>query len=106
MITPYEKPDLGDDLIGGILGVGYTMGEEQTYDLRGNIIKWRVLSLEGPLKYEYYPTTVGNIYESNTGDVLYVEDPREDNPVLYIDLGETTFQGMDGFRSYSLIPLG
>jgi hypothetical protein len=105
MIAPYEKPAESDDLIADILGVGYTMGEGKTYTLEGRVIRWKVLSLEGPVLYDYFPTEVGNVFESSTGDVLYVEGNNGNSPYLMIDLGEATFQGMEGFRSYSTIPL-
>ncbi len=105
MITPYNKLELGDDPIRAVLGVGYKLGEEQTFTSGDLNIKWHVLSLDGPLPYEFYPTEVGNVFESNTGDVLRVENDNEDDPYLLVDLGETTFHGMDGFRSYSRIPL-
>lgn len=105
MITPYEKAEMGDDKIESILGVRYEMGEEQSFSIGNRVLRWKVLSLAEPLPLIYLQTEVGNVFNSNTGDVLYVEDTGENNPYLMIDLGETTFQGKDGFRKYSRLPI-
>jgi hypothetical protein len=105
MIAPYEKPAPGDDAIADILGVQYDMGEEKMFSLQDRVIRWRVLSLAEPLSLSYYPTEVGNVFGSNTGDVLYVEGTADEGSYLLIDLGDTTFRGTDGYRSYSRIPI-
>ncbi len=105
MITPYNKLELGDDPIRAVLGVDYELGEEKTFSTENCVYRWRVLSLDRPPQFEFYPNEVGNIFDSDTGDVLYVESTAEDAPYLLIDLGETTFQGGDVVRSYSHIPL-
>ena len=105
MITTYEKAGADDDIIEQILGVGYVMGEEQSVSVGEREIKWRPLTLEEPLPYEYTQTEVGNAFGSQTGDVLYLEDSQEESSFLLIDLGETAFDGRDGYRMYSRIPL-
>ena len=105
MITPYEKLKVGEDPIKTILGVGYEMGEERSFSAENNEFHWRVLSLEKASPYLFRQTEVGNIFGSSTGDVLYVEDAVEDAPFLMIDLGETTYQGIDNCRIYTRIPL-
>lgn len=105
MITPYEKPKVRDDQIESILGVGYELGDEQSLTIGNREFRWKVLSLAKPLPYVFQQTEVGNAFGSSTGDVLYVEDTGEKNPYLMIDLGETTFQGKDGYRKYSRIPI-
>lgn len=105
MITPYEKPEPGDDLIEMVLGVGYELGEEQSISIGDRTLRWRVLQLAQPSFFTFQQTEVGNVFESETGDVLYVEDTGERNPFLLIDLGEATFQGKTGYRSYARVPL-
>lgn len=105
MITPHEKSKVGDNKIESILGVQYEMGEEQSFSIENRQLRWKVLTLADPLQYIYQPTEVGNVFGSNTDDVLYVEDTAEENPYLLIDLGETTFQGKEGYRLYSRIPI-
>lgn len=105
MITPYEKPETGDDKIKSILGIPYEMGPEKSISIGDRELRWQVLTLPESLPYLFQPTEVGNVFESNTNDILYVEDTGEGTPYLLIDLGESTFQGQTGYRLYSRIPL-
>lgn len=105
MIAPYEKTEMGDDKIENILGVSYEMGEEQSLAVGDREIRWQVLSLSEPLPSIFQQTEVGNVFGSNTDDVLYVVDTGENIPYLLIDLGETMFQGKAGFRKYCRIPI-
>lgn len=105
MITPYEKPEIGDDKIKNILGVPYEMGPEKTITIGDRELRWQTLTLSGSLLYLFQPTEVGNVFESDTNDILYVEDTSESHPYLLIDLGESTFQGEVGYRLYSRIPI-
>ncbi|ODU54204.1 MAG: hypothetical protein ABT01_09135 [Clostridium sp. SCN 57-10] len=105
LITPYEKAKAGDDKIKRILGVGYTMGDEQSLLIGSREIRWQVLSFTEPLPFLFVQTEVGHIFGSNTGDVLYVEDTWESSPFLLIDLGGAGLQGKDGFRGYSRISI-
>ena len=101
MITPYEKPAASDDKIKDILGVSYTMGPEKSFTANGRTFRWKVLSLSKPLPWSPRDSKeVGNVYRSQTGDVLYVEAASDGGPALLFDLGETTFRGASGYRRY------
>lgn len=103
MITDYDRPDMSS--IESILGVQYEMGEEQSFSFGDREVHWKVLTLAEPLPMKYLQTEVGNIFDSKTGDVLYIASSDESTSYLYIDLGEATYQGQEGYRSYSRIPI-
>jgi len=106
MITDQEVIEYIWD-IGTILGIDeYIIGEEQSINIGGRIIKWHivdlldhVLSLEG-----FNSSEVGNAFGSETGDVLYVIIGGSE--YLYIDLGSAQNHGWSArHRMYSVFQL-
>lgn len=81
------------------------MGPEKSILIGDRQLRWQVLTLSETFPYLFQPTEVGNVFESNTNDILYVEDTGESNPYILIDLGESTFEGQTGYRLYSRIPI-
>ena len=105
IIAPYRETQSSDDPIVSALGVQYSMGEEQIITIGNRVIRWQLLSLAEPLPATYYRTEVGNVISSKTGDVIYMEDSAGTGPILLVDLGATTYQGKEGYRSYCQLPL-
>jgi hypothetical protein len=101
MITNHEKVDFLK-----WLGIDWKnaerIGQEHVFTMRdGSVIKWQYLNVATFSINGLKSTTCGNIFGSKTGDIFIVTNQNK----LNIDLGATTFQGQDGFRSYLSIPL-
>jgi len=106
MITEYEIiDDFGS--ISGILGVNdYIIGNDYSIDLGGRKIVWHIIDLLGhELHLETFSANeVGNIFNTQAGDVLYViSDGTE---YLYIDLGSAQGRGWSAqHRMYCVFKL-
>jgi len=102
MITPHEKITLkGKDLIEHALGGAYDIGELQSKTLSDvGVVQWNIISASQPLPYVYTQTDVGNVFDTQTGDIILCDN----GTVLRIDVGESNFQGHI-VRKYCTIPL-
>lgn len=101
--TAYRPNDYGGDWIAAILETkDYVLGDAKsiTFESRDGkrTIVWRLVSSADFSIEGFSQTEVGNVFKSNTGDVLLVDDSY-----LLVDLGETTFNGNSGYRSYCRI---
>ena len=106
MVTAHEVIDYIWD-IGTILGTDeYIIGDEQSINIGGRIIKWHIVDLLGhELSLEGFNSSeVGNAFGSQTGDVLYVIFGGSE--YLYIDLGSAQNHGWSAeHRMYSVFQL-
>jgi len=105
MITEFDILD-GID-IKMILGVDYTIGEEEhVFNMPdGRIIIWRFIDLHGnqlPL-HRFSSNEVGNILRTQTGDVVIVN--INGSQFLYIDVGAAEAGWSTQHRAYSVFPL-
>jgi hypothetical protein len=106
LITDHEVIERDGD-INIILGVdNYIVGEEKSVDLDVYIIKWRPVDLLGHELdlTDFTQSQVGNVFDSQTGDVLYVT--IENLEFLFIDIGSAEHQGgSEQHRMYSIFSL-
>ena len=106
LITDHEIVDLGTD-VGVVLGIeDYEIGEEHSLNLRGRVIKWHFIDLGNYeiMPEDYIQSEVGNLFGSQTGEVLLVI--MDDSKLLYIDLGSAQHQGWSSqHRMYSVFPV-
>jgi hypothetical protein len=90
MITSHKKIDLGDDVIGAILGCKYSIGEEQSFEKDGKIMRWRTVDLFGEKISVGYISlclpAVHYIFGTQTGEAVCVDYER--GKFLYIDCGK------------------
>ncbi|MCL2046988.1 MAG: DUF4932 domain-containing protein [Oscillospiraceae bacterium] len=106
LITDHEIVEIGTE-ISTILGIeDYVIGDEHSFNLRGRLIKWHFIDLGDYeiMPEDYIQTEVGDLFGSQTGQVLLVT--MDDSKFLYIDLGSAQHQGWSSrHRMYSVFPL-
>jgi hypothetical protein len=103
LITPYEKIAWSDDKIADIFKSGYELGPQREISLNGRTINWQIVTVEGFNLEAFSQTEVGNVFGSSFGEIVYYREGVVE--ALLIDLGETVYQGRDGYRKYCRIPL-
>jgi len=95
-----------EDMIQFALGVDYYVNPEvHEFELSGgNIIRWHVIDLLGAALDigDLFHVTYGNIFGTQTGDVILVI--RDTDGQLYIDLGPGGWH--PEIRSYFVLPVG
>lgn len=96
------------DLIRLVLDTDYEIMDEQfTYTLPRGVIHWHFVDLLGAELdlTQFTHSTVGNIFNTGLGDVIYFID-ADGNRFLHIDIGPGGDAWGDEFRSYVVFPLG
>jgi hypothetical protein len=88
----------GDELIKYIIGGPFELGEEQNARNKEGVIinTWKMLKLSAPLPREYGANGAGNVFGTDTGDVLLTQDGS-----LFIDVGAASWEGG---RAYFITP--
>jgi hypothetical protein len=108
MVTGTEPIDLRRDVMGVVLKTDFTIDTTvHSFDLGGQIIKWRFVDLLGhTLTLEEFTfSSFGDILNTQLGDIIVVSLSGE--PSMWIDIGSG--EGIGGrdasFRQYSIFPL-